>query len=283
MRLLSCVAKTGLWAMLALATSYGAILNTVEGNAYGGSGIRANFLTLLPSLTYTSVDFFTACTAANSCIPSYNSGPQSINNISGTVFGGATFTGANSGIAGNQLYVRQISGSRNSIYTPLNGNGGFPQWTSGLATADGFVTSVTGTPSITITLAPGTRSAGFDFGQRNSLPSSFNITATSASGSVTITPTNRYDTGGLGSPNYLTTGPGFYGVTSSLEDILTITIVANASTNPNWVLDVANFRAGVQINAPTPEPATFLAMGSALILISFLLRRRGKFARGGAA
>ena len=277
MKLLSCLARLGLLALVAGA-SRGALL-PVSGNSYGGSGIRANFLTLMPSLTYDGIDFFAECTSP--CLPSYNSGPQSLNNISGTVFSGVTFAGANTG-AGAGLYVRPISGSRNSIYTPLNGNGGFPQWTNGLATADGFNASITGAPSITMTLAPGTRSAGFDFAQRNSTVANLTVTATTASGSVAVTPTNRYDTG-TGSPNYLTTGPGFYGVTSDLEDILTITIVANSSSNANWLLNVANFRAGVQINAPTPEPATFLAMGSALILISFLLRRRGKFARGGAA
>ena len=278
MRLLSCVGRIGFLALTAGA-SWGALV-PVSGNSYGGSGIRANFLTLMPSLTYDDIDFFAECTVANTCLPSYNSGPQSLNNISGRVFSGVMFAGANSG-SGAGLFVRQ-TGSRNSLYTPLNGNGGFPQWTNGLATADGFNASITGTPSITISLAPGTRSAGFDFAQRNSTTASLTITAFTASGSIAVTPVNRYDTG-TGTPNYLTTGPGFYGVTSSLEDILTITIVANSSSNANWLLNVANFRAGVQINAPTPEPSTFLAMGSALILISFLLRRRGKFARGGAA
>ncbi len=279
MKLLHCVSRLSLIAF-AVGASWGALV-PVSGNSYGGSGIRANFLTLMPSLTYDGIDFFGECTGANSCTPSYNSGPQSINNITGKVFSGVTFAGANSG-AGAALYVRQISGSRNSLYTSLNGNGGYPQWTSGLATVDGFLASTTGAPSITMTLAPGTRSAGFDFGQSNSTVANVTITATSASGSVAVTPVNRYDTG-TGSPSYLTTGPGFYGVTSDLEDILTITIIANSTSNANWVLNVANFRAGVQINAPTPEPNSFLAMGSALILISFLLRRRGKFATGGAA
>ena len=265
---------------LAASASWGALV-PVSGNSYGGSGIRANFLTLMPSLTYDDIDFFAECTIANTCLPSYNSGPQSLNNISGRVFSGVTFAGANTG-SGAGLFVRQ-TGSRNSLYTPLNGNGGFPQWTNGLATADGLNASITGAPSITISLAPGTRSAGFDFGQRNSTTANLTITATTASGSVAVTPVNRYDIGGVGSPNYNTTGPGFYGVTSDLEDILTITIVANSNSNANWLLNVANFRAGVQINAPTPEPSTFLAMGSALILISFLLRRRGKFARGDTA
>ncbi len=285
MRLRFGWARVGLLAALAVKASFGALVD-MSGNAYGGSGIRANFLTLMPLLDYGggTIDFFGQCNAGNSCLPSYNSGPQSINNASGKVFGGATFTGANSGAAGNALYVRQISGSRNSFYTPLNGNGGFTQWTSSLSTFDGQsgTGAITGTPSITINLAPGTRSAGFDFGQRNSLPSNVTITATTASGSVTETPTNRYDTG-TGSPNYLTTGPGFYGVTSNLEDILTITIVANASSASNWVLNIANFRAGVQIHQATPEPSTQLALGSALILISLLLRYRSKSARGGTA
>lgn len=285
MRLLFGLARLSLVAALAAGISFGTLVD-MSGNAYGPSGIRANFLTLMPLLDYGggTIDFFGQCTAANACLPSYNSGPQSINNASGKVFRGVTFTGNNTGATGNALYVRQIAGSRNSFYTPLNGNGGFPQWTSSLSTFDGQSGSgaITGTPSITMTLAPGTRSVGFDFGQRNSLPSNVTITATSASGSITETPVNRYDTG-TGSPNYLSTGPGFYGVTSNLEDILTITIVANASSSSNWVLNIANFRVGVQIHEPVPEPSTQIALGSALILISLMIRYRSKAKSGGNA
>ena len=282
MKLLSCLLRTGLLA-LTIGSSYGAVV-TLIGNAYGGSGVRAGFISGgSNSLTYDDVNLTTECISP--CSYSYNRPtPGTLNNVSGQTISGVTFVGSNSG-AGNALYVRSLTDTnRNQTsgpnYNQLNSSAGsyqtvlWPQWTVGFATAP----NVTGTASMNIAVPTGTRSVAFDYGSINSpTTNSYTITVTTASGSTQLPLVNSYQVGA----NYDLSGPGFYGATST-EDILTVTIIANASTS-QWILNIANFRAGVQINAPTPEPDSFLAMGSALILLSFLLRRRGKFARGGAA
>ena len=280
--------------LLVAATSvpiFGGVI-AISGNSYTSSGtaatsnVRATWAGTDPALTWDNVVLTgdtpggapSECTG--SCIPSYTSN-GSLNSVSGSAISGVTFVGGN-----GLLYVRPTpipspsSGLRNSGYFGLNAQGAYP-WRGGLATSEGIAA-----PSITITLPTGTRSVGFDYGSITNLAqndgATLAITANMLGGATSSLPTlSRYDVNRT-SPSYAATGPGFYGVTSSTEDILTITIIANASTG-NWILNIANFRAGVQINAPTPEPNTFLAMGSALILISFLLRRRGKFARGGTA
>ena len=281
MKLFSGLAKTALLA-LTMGSSYGTISPYI-GNAYGPSntaGTRATWAGQMLSLTYDDVDLATECTGG--CAYTYNSGPATpLNNVSGQTISGVKFVGANS-TTGAGLYVRPInSGTRNS------GTGGFPnynalanadftQWVYGLATIGGTA----GTPSLTITLPTGTRSVGFDFGNINSTAANISITTTSASTSDTKTPANRYDTA-AGTPSYLTTGAGFYGATST-DDILTISIVANASTSA-WILNIANFRVGVQINQPTPEPATQLTFAAALIALSIVLRRRNGNTPGGTA
>ena len=291
MRIFSCVAKTGLLATLALTTSYGAIVTTV-GNAYGASGVRAGFLATMPP-SFDDVNLTTECTIGcgysfNRMTGSNTAGP--LVNVSGQTISGVRFVGTNTGLT-NTLYVRPLTdGIRNSNssggpgvnYNQLNASQGvspltWPGWTIGFATAP---VTTTGIISVTADNLPvGTRSVAFDYASIGA--GTFDT--------VTINVRTASGTTPLSRPAYLagtsnynsTTGPGFYGATST-EDILEISVIANASNSP-WILNIANFRVGVQINAPTPEPTTFLAMGSALILLSFLLRRRGKFARGGAA
>jgi len=265
------LAQFGFLALAASMPSYGALV-VYTGNAYTSPNVRATWSALLPTLDWDSINFLAECVSP--CAPTYNSGPATSTNISGTAFSGVTFAGANSG-AGAGLFLRHLTGSRNNFYNGLTANGAYTQWNNGLATAQG----VTGAPSITITLPTGTRSAGFDFGNINSTTAGITITATTASGHLDSSP-GRYDVA-AGSPSYASTGPGFYGVTST-EDILTISIIANASTN-QWVLNLANFRYGIQLPTATPEPSTQLALGAALITISLLLRRRSKSARGGNA
>ena len=274
MKLLSGLAKTAI-LLMATGSSYGALL-TYLGNAYGPTntaGTRATWTALMPTLTWDDVNLNTECTGA--CGYTYNTGPANTVNVSGQTISGVTFAGSNSG-SGAGLFVRPLTASRNSFYNLL-ANSSFPQWTIGLATVQG----VAGQSNILITLPTGTRSAGFDFASINSTATNITITTTTASGSNSQVPTNRYDLG-AGTPNYATTGPGFYGVTSSTEDILTISVIANASSSA-WVVNLANFRVGVQINAPVPEPATHLTFAAALIALSLLIRRRHRNTPGGTA
>jgi hypothetical protein len=279
MKSLFCLLKLCLLSALAIGPASAAIV-TFLGNSYSSPNVRTTWLAQLPALTYDNV---VLSGAGNECVSpcgyTYNSGPAETVNVSGQTISGVTFAGSNSAVAGSGLYVRPTGGSRNSFYNPLTGNGGFPQWVTGLATVQG---AGSGFPTITITLPSGTRSAGFDFGNINSSSANLTITATTAGGGTSsVVPTNRYDTG-TGTPNYLTTGPGFYGVTSSDDDIVTITIIGNAN-NGGWVLNIANFRFGVQTAAPVPEPATQLTLGAVLIAMSIWLRQRNKSSRGGNA
>ena len=297
--------KLLLWTKLCVTSilispMFGAIV-TYNGNAYTSSGtpatsnVRASWGGTDGALAWDNVLVtgdtglgVSECTTP--CAPSYTTGTVSSNNVSGQTISGVKFEGFNTNAAGNnRLYVRPLplpqpsSGPRNPEYRGLNGAGVYTQWRGGFATEP----SVNGIPTLTITLPTGTRSVGFDYGSISNIATSdtttgLTIMTTMANNASSNLGVGRYDVNQV-APNqtYLSSGPGFYGVTST-EDILTISIIANASSS-QWILNIANFRVGVQINAPTPEPATFLAMGSALILISFLLRRRGKFARGGAA
>ena len=287
MKLFSGVAKT-LFVVLSIRLSYGTMVITT-GNAYGGSGVRATWESTAPG-TPDPVNLGTECigqsTSLVPCVYSYNnsSSPNGIVaatvNVSGTKVSGVTFTGTNSN--GNLLYARPLvpgNAAGNTFYANVNAQGAYSQVTHIWSTGPSGQS-----PSMLITVpTSGVRSVEFDFASLTGLsPGAFgDITVVTEdrnhlTSSVTV---DRYDTsrGAV----YTGTGPGFYGVTST-EDILTVSIIANASTS-SWILNIANFRVGVQINAPTPEPDSFLAMGSALILLSFLLRRRGKFARGGAA
>lgn len=280
MRQFSVFSKVGALVILAANPGF-ATLVTYLGNAYspGASPQRATWENQLASLTDHPIDLASDC--ASPCAYSYNSGPASLTNVSGMTIGGVTFVGSNTGVGGNGLYVRPIQGtSRNSPYTPLAGNGGFPQWKVGLATVQG----VLGTPTLTLTLPSGTRAIGFDFGNINSESNITITTATLSNVTSSLVPANRYDTG-TGNPNYLTTGPGFYGVTSSDEDILTVTLSGNSTTgSKQWILNIANIRFGtVAAEAAVPEPSPQLMLGAALISISLLLRHRSKSQRGGNA
>ncbi len=262
--------------------SANAAFMTYTGNAYGGSGVRASFEALMPELQYDTVNLTTECVSP--CVYSYSSGPLSLTNISGTSISGVTFVGSNSS-AGAGLYARPL-GTRNSStggyfnYNQLNGNNlvtpPWPQWTVGLASAGNVSGTPTGSTSISASVLPaGTRSVAFDYGSANG--TTYTIRATTASGALELPSVSPYNVGG----GYTSSGPGFYGVTST-EDILTVTIIANATAS-NWIINLANFRYGIQLPTATPEPSTQLALGAALITISLLLRTRSKSARGGNA
>ena len=284
MKLLSGLARTAI-LLMATGSSYGAIVSLITGNAYGGSGQRANFLTLMPFplLTYDNVDLATECTSP--CAYSFNRNSATTTNVSGQTISGVTFIGANTGAAGNNLQVRPLNETnRNQTsgpnYNQLNSAAAnyqavlWPQWTIGFATAP----NVTGAPSMNITTMPtGTRSVAFDYGSINAPVGTYSIQVRTASGFQPETQVNNYLVGS----SYNTSGPGFYGVTST-EDILTISIIANASSS-QWILNLANFRVGVQINAPVPEPATHLTFAAALIALSLLIRRRHRNTPGGTA
>ncbi len=284
MRQFSVFSKVGALVILAANPGF-ATLVTYLGNAYspGTSPQRATWAAQLPSLTYDNVDLSTECVSP--CAYSYNNGPQSLTNVSGQTISGIQFVASNTGSGTNQLYVRSTGTTRN------NGSGGYPNYTSlvngsfnQMAYVISTVQQVTGTASITLTLPTGTRSVGFDFANINSASSNISITANTASTSSNVTPTNRYDVG-AGSPNYLTTGPGFYGVVSNDTDgdITTITITTNGSTS-QWILNIANIRFGtLAAEAAVPEPSPQLMLGAALISISLLLRHRSKSQRGGNA
>ncbi|MBY0505744.1 MAG: hypothetical protein K2X03_17650 [Bryobacteraceae bacterium] len=271
--------------MFGVGTLFGAV-TTYTGNAYGGSGQRATFLTLLPApaLTYDMVDLASECVSP--CAYSFNRNTATTTNISGQTISGITFSGANTGAAGNNLQVRPLNdGTRNSgggpSYNTVTANGAYSQMVYLFSTAPG----VSGTPSMNISFAPtpGVRSVAFDYASISNLgsndPAGFTITTTSANTPNSVSTINRYDASQ--SAAYAASGPGFYGITST-EDILTISIVANASSS-QWIINLANFRVGVQINSPVPEPGPQLTMGAALILISLLLRYRSKIATGGKA
>ncbi len=256
---------------------------TYLGNAYspGASPQRATWVAQLPSLTYDNVDLSTECVSP--CGYTYNNGPAATVNVSGQTISGIQFVGSNTGSGTNQLYVRPTTSRNNSTggynYAGLV-NGSFNQMAYILSTAQ----FVTGQASITLTLPTGTRSVGFDFVNVNSTSANVSITANTASTSSTVSPTNRYDVG-AGSPSYLTTGPGFYGVVSNDTDgdITTITISSNGSST-QWILNIANIRFGtLAAQAAVPEPSPQLMLGAALISISLLLRHRSKSQRGGNA
>lgn len=282
-----------------LALPAGATIVTFNGNAYTSSGVaatsnvRAAWGGTNPLLTWDNVLLTgdtglgaSECTGA--CAPSYTDGSPSTNNVSGQTISGVKFVGGNTTAAGNNvLYVRPLplpqpsSGPRNtSPYRSLNGMGSFPNWLGGFATAP----AVNGIPSITMTLAPNTRSVGFDYASISNLSASsttgLTITVTTASGPTTLT-VGRYDINQSG-PNYATSGPGFFGVNST-DDIVTISIAANSSST-QWILNIANFRFGTgAAAAPVPETSSQLTLGAGLIAISLLLRKRSKTSRGGTA
>jgi len=283
MKLLSGLAKTAI-LLMATGSSYGAIVSLITGNAYGGSGQRANFLTLMPLLAYDNVDLATECTSP--CAYSFNRNSATTTNVSGQTISGVTFIGANTGAAGNNLQVRPLNdGTRNSgggpSYNTLTANGVYSQMVYLFSTAPG----VSGTPSMNISFlpTPGVRSVAFDYASISNLSggdtAGLTITTTSRNTANSVSTVSRYDASQT--TPYATSGPGFYGVTST-EDILTISIIANASSS-QWILNIANFRVGVQINAPVPEPATQLTFAAALIAISLLIRRRNRNTPGGTA
>ena len=269
---------TRLCLAAALVTTADAAIITYIGTAYlptASTGQRQTWINQttaqVPALSGpTDINFGTGCVSP--CIPSTTSAGT---NISGVVMSGVTFTGSVGATPG--LYDRPVydatTKAANSAYTFYNN--GFTQWTGSLATNN--VSHPSGFTSITITLPNGVRSVGFDFGGLQSASSGYNVSATLSGATVADSSTLTSNPGVRFDPafSYSTSGPGFYGLLSTANDIQTVTI-STGTNSGSWILNIANFKFYTAPQTATPEPAQQLTLGAALITISFLLRRRTK-------